>query len=83
MNNFQRIPIPFSNKNVRQVIEDKEGRIFLNTLSHIYLYNPENGEADRSFAIPEPQRYVNLKCHIGPLTNLWSEYNRIAGKYRN
>lgn len=71
MNNFQRIPIRFSNKNVRQVIEDKEGRILLNTLSHIYLYNPENGEADRSFAIPEPQRYVNLKCHIDSQNNLW------------
>lgn len=69
--NFKRIPIRFDNKNVQQLIEDKEGRIFLITISQIYVYNPQTGEVDRLIINPDPQRVFNLGCHIDTENNLW------------
>ncbi|MCD8031977.1 MAG: ATP-binding protein [Bacteroides sp.] len=69
--NFRRIPMRFDNKNVHQLIEDKEGRILLVTSSLIYLYNPETGEIDRSLPNPDPQSTYYRKGHIDAENNLW------------
>ncbi len=69
--NFQRIPVRFSNKNVTQLIEDQEGRIFMNTASQVYMYNPETREVDLALTNPDPQRNFHLNCHIDAENNLW------------
>lgn len=69
--NYQRVPIRFSNKNIRQVIEDKEGHIFFNTLSQLYVYNPDTKEIDRMLDNPGLPYNFFLKCHIDAENNLW------------
>ncbi len=38
--NFRIIPIEADNKNVRQILEDRNGRIFFNTGFQLYAYHP-------------------------------------------
>ena len=38
--NFRIIPIEADNKNVRQILEDRNGRIFLSTGFQLYAYHP-------------------------------------------
>ena len=39
--NFRIIPVEADNKNIRQILEDRNGRIFLNTGFQLYAYHPE------------------------------------------
>lgn len=70
--NFKEIPIPITNKNGYQLLEDKEGRIFLNMIAHLAVYNPDK----QCFEIPitnfDPQRRYHLRCHIDNSNNLWA-----------
>ena len=70
--NFLRIPINFSNKNGVQLLESKEGRIFLNTIMQLYSYNPETEQIDCIIPNFDPQHTFNVKCHIDANNNLWA-----------
>ncbi len=70
--NFLRIPINFSNKNGVQLLESKEGRIFLNTVVQLYSYNPETEQIDCIIPNFDSQHTFNVKCHIDANNNLWA-----------
>ncbi|MCD7978828.1 MAG: response regulator [Tannerellaceae bacterium] len=69
--NFQPVHIPFSDKNVQQLIEDKEGRIFCKTMTQLYVYNPDTGEIDKEIVNPGPEGNYFLRCYVDAENNLW------------
>lgn len=70
--NFQRIPINFSNKNGHQLLENKEGRIFLNTIGQLYSYSPETKQFECFIPNFDTRHTFNVKCHVDANNNLWA-----------
>ena len=68
--NFRTYPIDSPNKNVQQVIEDRDGRIFLNTFSQLYVYDPEKEKIICVLNGLEPDSYW-AQCHVDADNNLW------------
>ena len=68
--NFKTFPIEAPNKNVQQIIEDRNGRIFLNTFSQLYAYDPETEKIICVLPELEPNSYY-AQCHIDAENNLW------------
>lgn len=54
--NFCQIPInvPYNNRNGHQFIESKDGKIFLNMVVHLCVYNPETDTFNRIFINFDP-----------------------------
>ncbi|WP_455609317.1 hybrid sensor histidine kinase/response regulator transcription factor [Bacteroides rodentium] len=69
--NFQIIPVEANNKNVRQIMEDRNGRIFLNTGFQLYAYNPEVEKITCVLPDISPGHTFYAQCHIDPDNNLW------------
>lgn len=69
--NFRIIPIEADNKNVRQILEDRNGRIFLSTGFQLYAYHPR--EEKITCVLPEicTGNTFYAQCHIAPDNNLW------------
>lgn len=70
--NFRRIPINISNKNGLQILENKEGRIFLNMMHHLAVYNPETEEFDVPITNLDHHHTYNLFCFIDQSNKLWA-----------
>lgn len=70
--NFRRIPLNFPNKNGIQLLEDKEGRIFLNLMHQLAVYNPETETFDISIQRFDWHSTYNLRCFIDPGNKLWA-----------
>lgn len=70
--NFQRIPINYSNKNGYQLLENKEGRVFLNTIIQLYSYSPETKQFECFIKNFDPKHTFNVRCHIDANNNLWA-----------
>ena len=70
--NFRRIPMNFPNKNGIQLLEDKEGRIFLNLMHQLAVYNPETETFDLSIQRFDWHNTYNLRCFIDPGNKLWA-----------
>lgn len=70
--NFRRIPINISNKNGLQILENKEGRIFLNMMHHLAVYNPETEEFDVPITDLDHHHTYNLFCFIDQNNKLWA-----------
>ena len=69
--NFKFIPIEANNKNVHQIIEDRKGRIFMNTVSQLYAYNPETERITCVLPDLDPNHTFYVQCHIDAGNNLW------------
>lgn len=70
--NFRRIPINITNKNGLQILENKEGRIFLNMMHHLAVYNPETEEFDVPITDLDHHHTYNLFCFIDQNNKLWA-----------
>lgn len=68
--NFKTFPIESSNKNVQQIIEDRNGRIFMSTSSQLYAYDPETEKIICVPAEPVPNLYY-AQCHFDAGNDLW------------
>lgn len=69
---FRTVKFPHQSPSVHQVIENKEGRIFFNTVEQLYEWMPDGDSA--RLVIPDfdpTRRYVN-DCFVGPDGDLWS-----------
>ncbi|WP_373736221.1 ligand-binding sensor domain-containing protein, partial [Bacteroides heparinolyticus] len=80
--NFRRIPINITNKNGLQILENKEGRIFLNMMHHLAVYNPETEEFDIPITNFDHHHTYNLFCFIDQSNKLWA-VNPIAMRCYN
>lgn len=69
--NFKFIPIEANDKNVRQIIEDRKGRIFMNTVSQLYAYDPETEKITCVLPDIDPNHTFHVQCHIDAGNNLW------------
>lgn len=69
--NFVRIPIDIFNKNGTQILENKQGKIFLNMVTQLCVYNPQKNKFECAIENLDPQRTFNGKCYIDNNNNLW------------
>jgi signal transduction histidine kinase/DNA-binding response OmpR family regulator/ligand-binding sensor domain-containing protein len=69
---FRKIPIESYTQNVIQILEDKNGRIFLNMVEQLCEYRPEEDK----FVVVIPEFKIdwdwNIRCFIDKNGNLWS-----------
>ena len=69
--NFVHIPINASNKNMVQLIENKEGRMFFNAVLQLYAYNPLTKSIDCVIPNLDPNHTFNVRCYIDDNDKLW------------
>ncbi len=62
--NFQNIPLDFPNKNGIQILENKDGKIFLNMMHNLAVYNPQTHKFDVPIKIFDPNYTFNNRCFI-------------------
>lgn len=79
--NFKYISIEAPNKNVRQIIEDHQGRIFMNTIGQLYVYNPETEKIDCVLPNLDPQHTFHVQCHVDVDNNLWTVTSTALYRY--
>lgn len=79
--NFKYIPIEAPNKNVHQIIEDHQGRIFMNTIGQLYVYNPETEKIDCVLPNLDPQHTFHVQCHVDVDNNLWTVTSTALYRY--
>ena len=72
--NFHQIPInvPYNNKNGHQVIESKDGKIFLNMVVHLCVYNPGTDTFNPIFINFDPDNTYKQTCYIDNNNCLWA-----------
>lgn len=70
--NFHRIPLNLNNKNGIQLLENKEGRIFLNMMHQLAAYNSKTQEFDKVIPMFDYQHTYNLRCFIDQSNRLWA-----------
>ena len=72
--NFCQIPInvPYNNRNGHQFIESKDGKIFLNMVVHLCVYNPETDTFNRIFINFDPDKTYKQTCYIDNNNCLWA-----------
>lgn len=68
---FRHIPIDFRNKNGYQLLENREGRIFLNMVVQLCVFNPETERFECAFRNFDPQHTYNGRCHLDAADCLW------------
>lgn len=70
--NFRKIPLDFPNKNGIQLLENKEGRIFLNMMHHLAVYNPQTHTFDVPIKHFDRHHTFNQRCFIDQSNRLWA-----------
>ena len=70
--NFQNIPLDFPNKNGIQILENKDGKIFLNMMHNLAVYNPQTHKFDVPIKIFDPNYTFNNRCFIDQSNKLWA-----------
>ncbi len=70
--NFERIPIGIQNQNGYQLLENTEGKIFLNMVSHLSVYNPDTEQFDTPIVDFDTQRTFIQRCYIDKENALWA-----------
>ena len=72
--NFHRIPIDLPgsmNHDISQILESRDGRIFLNMEEQLCVYNPERDQFDCVIDPFDPEHTQNVYCHVDIENNLW------------
>lgn len=70
--NFQNMPLDFPNKNGIQIFENKDGKIFLNMMHSLAVYNPQTHKFDVPIKIFDPNYTFNNRCFIDQSNKLWA-----------
>ncbi|KAA6334599.1 Sensor histidine kinase TmoS, partial [termite gut metagenome] len=69
---FQKIPNESYSQNVLQILEDKEGRIFLNMVEQLCEYRAEENKFVVVISDFDTDKNWNNRCFIDKTGNLWS-----------
>lgn len=69
--NFKHIPTDRTNKNGIQLLESTDGRIFLNYVSHLSVYNPSTETMECVIPQLDTRGNINIKCFITSDNHLW------------
>ncbi len=70
--NFQHIAQDYPNKNCMQIVESKDGRIFINSMHQLAVYQSEKDQIHLAIAQFDYQHTYNLRCFIDPTNKLWA-----------
>lgn len=70
--NFHRVPQDYENKNGRQLLENKDGRIFVNSLFSLGAYDPETDSLKIVIKNLDPEHTFSTRCFISPDNRLWT-----------
>lgn len=70
--NFHRIHINNSNRNCIQILENHSGKIYLNLIHQLMVYNQESDEFEMVNPNFDPQHLFNTRCFIAPDNKLWA-----------
>lgn len=81
MDNFKHIPTDRSNKNGVQLFQGPDGRIFLNYISHLSVYNPQTDEMNCIIPRLDPYNTMNVKCFIDSESQLWAVNSKSINCY--
>ena len=74
---FQRIEIDTQSQNAMQILEDKQGRIFLNMVTELCEYDEKNNQFRVVIPDFDNDEKWNNHCFIGAQGDLWS----VSGSY--
>ena len=69
--NFRHIASDRANTNGVQLLESPDGRIFVNYVSHLSVYNPTTDRLECVIPQLDTRGNLNIKCFISPDNNLW------------
>ena len=69
--NFLDVPTDTPNRNGQQLLESRDGRIFLNYITHLSVYNPVSGQMERVIPQLDPRGEMNIKCFVDQDNDLW------------
>lgn len=70
--NFHRVPITISNKNGYRFMENKEGKILLNMMHQLAVYNPKTDSFDVPIKEFDQHHTFNQHCFIDQSNKLWA-----------
>lgn len=70
--NFRRIPQDYENKNGRQIIENADGRIFVNAIHQLAVYDPQSDSLKLAIRDFDPHHTFYNRCFISRDNRLWS-----------
>lgn len=68
---FRRIPLRSSNRNVLQLFEDRTGRIFAMTREALYEYDERDGSMAPLLSGLDPDNTFHVRCHVDADNRLW------------
>lgn len=69
--NFERVPTEASHNNGLQLLESRNGRIFVNYATEVAVYNPSSGRVERVIDNREYYGALHTRCFIDPGNDLW------------
>lgn len=69
--NFKHLPLDSPVKNILQIIEDRAGKIFLNTVYSLLEYNPESERFETVLPVLDYSKSPVNRCLIGPENDMW------------
>ena len=70
--NFHHIPINHANKNILQILENKEGTLFFNMIHQLSVYNQATDEMQMIIDVFDPQHTFNQQCFVDQSNKLWA-----------
>ena len=59
-------------QNVMDILEDRDGRIFLNMIISLSEYNPQSDQFETVISNFDPENYFTNRCFIDKMNRLWS-----------
>ena len=68
---FRHIPTDLPNRNGTQLLETRDGRILLNTVTHLGVYNPESGRMEQALPRLTESGSYTATCHVDADNRLW------------
>ena len=72
MDGFEEIPNESISRNVVDILEDRNGRIFLNMVISLSEYNPQNDRFETKISNFDPERNFTNRCFLDKSNKLWS-----------
>lgn len=78
---FEPVPIDMHNKNAYQILEDRQGRIFINCVFQLAVYNPATDRFECVIDRFDPLKCYSGSCHMDDYGFLWDVKPRCVRKY--
>ncbi len=68
---FHRVPIEWTNKNAVGIMEDSKGRIFINLIPSIFVFNEKLDKFELAIPNANAEKSFSNTCFVDPNDNIW------------